>query len=222
MNHIFTKNIEALKLKNFELALILQTHVPTEIPQLIQKNNAYNILYKNELIHNGENPLAESQEIFDKSENSPISIHVIYGLGLGYLFQIASLKSQGNVILYEPDLNILWTAFSVVDFTKDILKQNVFVCSKFEELTSVLYQNSGVKNSPVLLSLPSVRIFDANGFNNFVKKVQDMVGAFSLDLKFTQQKFYPSLKMLIKNIPNLLKETPLSRIKDFYKEKLLL
>lgn len=219
MNNIFFKNLNALNSKNPALAQKLQTFVPTELPKLTQNNNAYNIEYKSKLIHNPQNPLGEAIEIFKNCENTPVSIHLIYGMGLGYLFQVASLNSQGTVILYEPDLNILWFAFTLVDFSNDISKPNVYVTDEFEKMTMDIYQKSGMKNSPVLLSLPTQREFDPKDFNNFVSKLQNIIGSFALDLKYTQNRFYSSLKMLITNIPKLLNETPLIKLKDQYKGK---
>ena len=51
MNNIFAKNIEALKLKNPDLAQSLLTYVITDAPQLTAENNIYNLLYKNKLIN---------------------------------------------------------------------------------------------------------------------------------------------------------------------------
>lgn len=219
MNNIFIKNLQALSQKNIELAKKLQAYIPLEVPNVVKENNAYNLLYKNKLIHNPQNPLAEANEIFDLAENKPDSIHLIYGLGLGYLFQLASMKSKGSVILYEPDLNIIWISFTLVDFSNDILKRNVYITSTIEELSKAIHQNSGTDNSPVLLSLPTQREFDVEGFDLFVKKIQDIIGMFYLDLKYTKQKFYPSLKLMIKNFKNLVKDTPLAYYKDFYKGK---
>ena len=118
MNNIFEKNINALKIKNTKLADKLLKHILTDVPQLVQENNAYNFVYKGKYLHNVQSPLGEAAEIFSMAENTPVAIHLIYGLGLGYLFQVASAKSQGTVILYEPssftvklyevELSILW------------------------------------------------------------------------------------------------------------------
>ncbi len=219
MNNIFIKNLEALAKKNFDLANKLQTFFPLEIPQLVQENNTYNLLYKDKLIHNKQNPLAEAQEIFSFAENTPVAIHLIYGLGLGYLFQIACNYSKGTVILYEPDLNILWTAFTLVDFSKDILKENVYICNTFDSTAEAIHQKSGTKNSPQLLSVPSQREYDKKGFDSLVNQLQGLVGSFSLDLKYTKQNFYPNLKTLMINLPALLKEIPLAKFKDAYLNK---
>ena len=134
MSKIFDNNISALRIKNPNLASKLEKHILTDVPQLVQENGAYNLVYKGKHIHNRQNPLAEANEIFSMCGNVPVSIHVVYGLGLGYLFQLTSQKSVGTVILYEPDLNILRIVFELVDFSADILKKNIYVADNFDEL----------------------------------------------------------------------------------------
>lgn len=219
MNNIFVKNLTALTNKNPELVAKLQAYIPSEIPKLVQENGMYNIFYKDRLIHNPVNPLAEANQIFQMAENIPVSIHIVFGVGLGYLFQVTSLNSKGTVILYEPDFNLLWLAFTLVDFSNDILKDNVFVVSELNEVDDIIYKKSGIENSPQMLSLPSQRMFDAQGFDNVVKFIQDKIGSYALDLKYTQTKFYSDLVMLVQNIPNLTNEIPLVKLKDFYKGK---
>lgn len=216
MNNIFQKNISALAVKNQKLALMLQAYIPTEVPELVN-TNGYNLLYRGKYIHSQENPLGEAQEIFSYAKNEPVSIHLVYGLGLGYLFQVTSLNSKGAVILYEPDLNILKIVLTLVDFSADFLKPDVYVCTNYDEVSYAIHKKSGMENLPEMLTLPSA--METEGFENLVKRLKDTIGAYSLDLKYTKEKFYPSLKMLIKNIPNLFEETPLARFKDIYKGK---
>ena len=219
MNNIFQKNIIALSQKNPSLAQKLQVYIPTEVPQVVQENNSYNLTYKGKYIHNRISPLAEAKGIFSMATNEPVAIHLIYGLGLGYLFQVASLNSLGTVILLEPDLNILWLAFSLVDFSNDIMKPNVFITDNFNDASDAIYKKSGMTNTPQMLSIPSTREFDREGFDKLVKALQEAVGSYALDLKYSKEKFYPSLKMLIQNVPNLYNEKPLARFKDIFKGK---
>lgn len=216
MNNIFQKNISVLAVKNQKLALMLQAYVPTEVPELVN-TNGYNLVYRGKYIHSQSNPLGEAQEIFSYAKNEPVSIHLVYGLGLGYLFQVTSLNSKGAVILYEPDLNILKIVLTLVDFSADFLKPDVYVCTNYDEVSYAIHKKSGMENLPEMLTLPSA--METEEFENLVKRLKDTIGAYSLDLKYTKEKFYPSLKMLIKNIPNLFEETPLARFKDVYKGK---
>ena len=218
-SNVYARNINALAQKDFELAKKLTDFVMTEQPQLVQENGFYNFIYKNTHLHNPQNPLMEAKEIFAQAENTPVAIHLIYGIGLGYLFQVASAESKGTVILYEPDLNVLKTAFMLVDFSADILKKNVFIAENLDKASEYIYQKSNMKNTPLLLSLPAARALDEDGFNTLVGSLQTLVGRFSLDLNYTKERFYRQLRLLIRNIPNLVNETPLIKIKDGYKGK---
>ena len=219
MNNIFQKNIIALKIKNPILAEKLQNFIPTDVPRLVQENNTYNLIYKNKYIHNQTSPLDEAKQIFSMSTNEPVSIHLVYGIGLGYLFQITSINSLGTVILYEPDLNFLWLSFSLVDFSNDILKQNVFITDNINDASEAIYKKSGTLNTFQILSLPSIIEIKSEDFTKDIKTFQNIVGTYALDLKYTKENFYPSLKMLIKNIPNLYNEKPLAKFKNIFKEK---
>ena len=216
---IFENNLQALALKNRELAIKLQTYIPKSVPELVRENNFYNLKYKDTYLHNRENPLLEAQSIFAGTTNEPVSIHFIYGIGLGYLFQVASLNSKGTVILYEPDLDLLKTVFNLVDFSKDLVKPNVFLTDDFNKASEAVYKKSGVKNFPFMISLPSQSRMNPEEFESVVRKLKSNVGSYFLDLKYTKEKFYPNLVMLLYNIPNLMKEIPLLRVKDSYKGK---
>lgn len=214
MNNIFQKNINALAQKNETLARELLTHIPTDVPELKQENGAYNLFYKNQYLHNPINPLREAQEIFAMAENSPVAIHLVYGLGLGYLFQVASLNSQGAVILYEPDLNIMKITFTLVDFSNDILKKNVYITNNLEQVNEYIYQKSNTKNSPLLLSTISYRELNRENFASLVNELQQMIGRFGLDLKYTKERFWGLTRNLIKNLPNLVHETPIAEFQN--------
>ena len=196
-NNVFENNINALKARGFSVAEKLLKHVLSDVPELVKENNFYNFKYKGKYLHNAINPLGEAIEIFSMCENTPVTIHLIYGLGLGYLFQVAAAKSQGTVILYEPDLNILRTALSVVNFTSDIIKNNVFITNDFTEACEFIYQKSNMKNTPLLLSTTAYREMNEEQFNNMVSELQQTVGRFSLDLRYTQEKFYPLILKII-------------------------
>ena len=219
MNNVFEKNINALKTRGFSVGDRLLKYVLSDVPELVKENNFYNFKYKGKYLHNPINPLGEAVEIFSMCENTPVAIHLIYGIGLGYLFQIASAKSQGTVILYEPDLNVLRTAFSVVDFSNDIMKNNIYVSDNFSEACEFIYKKSNMKNTPLLLSTTAYRELNEAQFNDMVTNLQQEVGRFSLDLKYTQERFYPLILSTINNIPKLLNEIPIMEFKDRYKGK---
>ena len=217
--NILEKNINALNQKNPKLAAKILASIPDSIPELVKENGMYNFKYKGVLLHNPLNPLAEAKEIFSMAENNPVTIHFVYGLGLGYLFQVASANSQGTVILWEPDLNILKTSFSLVDFSNDIMKNNVYITDDIEQAEEYIYEKSNTKNVPLLLSTTEYQDMNPQRFNDIVTELQRMVGSYGMDLKYTKEKFYPLLKRMIENIPKIVEEIPFIELKNRYKDQ---
>ena len=91
MNKLFEKNIGLLK--DSSLRENLEKYNCEEQPILTQ-TTGYNLQYKGLDLHNTANPLQESKNTFANLKNNENAIHLIYGLGLGYLFQIASSLSK--------------------------------------------------------------------------------------------------------------------------------
>lgn len=216
---IFSRNIEALSERFPELAKKIITYVPNNMPELTKENEFYNLKYQGVFLHNPINPLGEAMEIFSQIPNTPVTIHLVYGVGLGYLFQYSAQNSKGSVILYEPELSILRIAFSLVDFSNEIRNKEVFITDSKSDVIEFLHIKSGVKNSPYMLSTTNYREMNKTSFDNLVEELQRVVGSNILDLKYTKEKMYPLLKSVFSNIPNLIKEPPLISIKDVYRGK---
>ena len=139
MNKVFEKNINALKDASLKEKLLNYEY---EEKPLLATTNGYNIQYKGRYIHSEENPLLESQNIINTSKDAVNNIHVIYGLGLGYLFQLAVRNSKDAVLLYEPNLDILHNSFTLVDFTGELSRNNVYLFTDFEKLLDFISNNT--------------------------------------------------------------------------------
>ena len=87
MNKVFERNINSLKNESIKNLLLNHTY---KTQPLLTSTNGYNVQYEGIYLHSEQNPIAESKTIFQSAGNSKNSIHLIYGLGLGYLFQFAS------------------------------------------------------------------------------------------------------------------------------------
>ena len=104
VNKVFERNISVLKDNQLREKLINYEYITKPI---LTTTNGYNVQYNGIYLHSEENPLAESQQICQNSLNENKSIHIIYGLGLGYLLQLMAKYSNSTIILYEPNLDIL-------------------------------------------------------------------------------------------------------------------
>ncbi|QCT94010.1 motility associated factor glycosyltransferase family protein [Caminibacter mediatlanticus TB-2] len=130
MSKIFQKNISALMEKDKNLALKLLTINPTnfEVVQQGEDNINLNIIDKKKAYPIYEtSPLKEIEEKekkFKKYSRYPVLF--LYGIGNGIftklLFANPSLK---KVVVFEPNLEILYIAFHIVDFSNEILNEKI-------------------------------------------------------------------------------------------------
>ena len=89
--------------------------------------------------NNPADPNAEVGNLFmELPHNEPDNFYIIAGIEIGYLFDCFVANSKGYVIVYEPWLDSLRVAFELVDFSRSLRKETVFVISNLEELDAVL------------------------------------------------------------------------------------
>lgn len=216
MNKLLEKNISVLK--DLSLKSVFENYSYIQQPILTQ-TNGYNVSYNGINLHNENSPLQEAKNIFSALKNDENSIHVIYGLGLGYMLQIASLASKGTVLLYEPNLDILYNAFSLIDFSADLVKDNVYIFTDFDKLQNFLSEISTNNSHVEIASLPTYRELYKDIFSNQIKKLELVFGSVILDYSYAKKKLYPVTRNMIRNIPELLKEIPINKLENHFKGK---
>ena len=135
MNKVFERNISAIKNTELQEKLINYEYITRPI---LATTNGYNVQYNGIYLHNEDNPLAESQQICQNSLKEDKNIHIIYGLGLGYLFQLIAKHSDSIIILYEPNLDILYNSFTLVDLSQELSRDNIYIFDNLDDLLHTL------------------------------------------------------------------------------------
>ncbi len=212
---ILGKNLNALKSKYLK-DIILNHNITAKIE--VKNTNGYNLAYNGILFHNAASPLGEAKAIYETMDTSLNSINIIYGIGLGYLFQYTAINSKGIVILYETNLDILKTAFTFVDFSNELVKNNVFVTTDKESLNEILRNNMGYDNFPAVSCLPSYKKIFEDDIAKEQKELAVLIGGITLDCNYTKNKYYPVTTSILKNIPYIANQIPLCNIRDCYKD----
>lgn len=123
----YKKNIDAFKARFPELfALQEQILLPSgKAPPLpnnitLQKarNGSWTALYAGTLLHSSYNPEREAEKLVCSADSKQFSAGVFMGAGLGYAPVFFSQKfPQKTLIIIEPDINRLISAFYVTDWT---------------------------------------------------------------------------------------------------------
>lgn len=178
-----------------------------------------NLNYNGVFLHNLIGAEIEAENVFSKVTNSPLMMHVIYGFGLGYLFQQFALKSKGIVLVYEPSIEILASTLEVADLSKELSKTNVYVFNDFEKLQSA-YEKLRIINSETTISfLPSYAKLFGENLKFFASEMQKVMGRSILNENYFKTKLRPAVKLVCENISYLLDESLLLSFKDIYKDK---
>lgn len=93
------------------------------------------LLYNGEVLDDQTDPVDKAEQLFyDLKNNDEDNIYVIFGLGLGYVFKKFVQACKGRVILFEPNIELLRLVFELVDFSRELQKENVFVVNNTKAL----------------------------------------------------------------------------------------
>jgi len=138
MNEILKKNLDLIAQYNEGLVNKILNHTNIEKPiQIVDsKSGDPNLLYDNDFVHDNADPVYEAIELHQKvaGNEKEKKVHIIYGLGLGYLLKRFAQNSDEKIITLEPNLDILRVALEVVDFSEELAKSNIKIASDEEEL----------------------------------------------------------------------------------------
>src|SRR5690349_10048675 len=105
----FEQNAQALlqaDQSHAPLVARLRETAPTDDYQIYETGDGYcTLFYRDVYLHSPESPLAEVGQVLS-NQCTPGSdrLHVILGLGMGYLLDEAFRASPGHLVVYEPDL----------------------------------------------------------------------------------------------------------------------
>lgn len=221
-NPIFDKNLECIgeynpdlkqKLLDIDCLYNIFELVETDLGEPNLKINGINI-------HLQSGAEEEAREAFENVKNTPRSRHIIFGLGLGYLFKEACEKSKGTVILYEPDLEVLRVTLERVDFSEELSKKNVLVTSDMEFLVALFNHNYVYRANSALVALFAHRtILYRREIEEIKHAIQTMMTSCEANYNLLISAGLLVIKNVLTNIPYLLNATPLYELKDVYKGK---
>ncbi len=115
---IFKNNIEVLKTTNPELAgFVVNTRKRDEIEILTTRNGLPSIKAANVTLHSLYNPLKEAESWVEhyRKKTEKASLICVLGFGLGYHIMELCKSTEADIVVFEPRLDILKTAFELMD-----------------------------------------------------------------------------------------------------------
>lgn len=159
------------------------------------ENGEYNLLINSVPVHSTKNAEQEAINIFSNvSHNSKNSLHIIYGLGLGYLYDAFAQKAKGNVIIFEHDIELLRQVLEIVDLTENFSKVQTFIVTSFAEYKTVFESLYRYKTKTSLSALDYHINNERTIYNTFIDEVERTFGMISHNYNFQVKSIYDFLK----------------------------
>lgn len=140
MADVLAKNLKfILEYNPLLCAKILNVSSFSKSIELAQNENGeHNLVIDGIPVHSVNGAENEAKHMADSlPHNNFGSIHVIYGMGLGYLCDSFVQNLKGNVIVFEPDIEVLRYVLEIVDFSDAFLSKRCFIVSDYAEYEKV-------------------------------------------------------------------------------------
>lgn len=221
-NPILDKNLECIACYNPQLKeKLLSLPYLTNAIDLIETDiKEPNLSYNGLPLHDQKGAEAEAKDLFERAEDELFCINVILGMGLGHLFKEFCEKTEGSVLLYEPNLEILRVTLELVDFSKELSQENVKVASDFHEMKTSFELLFRYKTEANFLFLKSYeQLHSEEEINKVLRQIQILKGICTEQFNLVRQKGIDFIHTVLNTLPETLDATPLYEFKDIYKGK---
>lgn len=220
-NPILDKNLECIEKYNPTLKekLLNLPYLTNKFDLIETELKEPNLTYNDLPLHNQEGAEKEAKELFERTLDNPNNTNIIFGIGLGHLFKEFCDNSPGQVVLYEPNLEILRVTLELVDFSKELSQENVKVSSDFSELKNIMNVVFRYKSEINFLFLNSYKHIYGIEINSIIKQIEIIKGTLTEQYNFLKHNGPEIISSVINNLARSLETTPLKEFKDIYKGK---
>lgn len=201
------KNLSAIKKYNPDLVTRILNHnqLDDNIEFCTSSSEDANIIYKNVLIHDKDDPIQEAYDLFHSlNYDKKTDIHLIFGLGLGYVLKRFCLSAKGKVLLFEPNLDILRLTLEAVDLSTELNKENVFIIDNIDDLRPYFEKLFFIKSDTTFTHLESYKITNTELYLKLLEDIPYLTGIYVSNYKNLMQKSHIWTTYGLLNMPAFL------------------
>lgn len=220
MTDILQKNCSFISKSNDSLAKKLNNIVSFNKDITLDTNlvGEYNLFVDGIPLHSITGAQEEAKSIAASiAHNDYGTIHVIYGLGLGYLADEFIQSLKGKVVVYEPDLEVLAFVLSAVDFSDNLKTERLFIVSDLKELQDILYKIYRYKSNATFSYLDYYKTHNA-GFDKFVEWLKKELVLIEHNFSFQVKNMYSFFNSTLKRLDKKFQLKKLTDYKDALKD----
>lgn len=180
----------------------------------------YNLVINGMAVHSLTGAVEEAKNILSAlPHNENGSIHLIYGMGLGYLPDEFINNAKGAVIVYEQDMEILHFVLSAVDFSQNFKTGRLYIASDLNELEEILYNIYKYKSKASLSFVDYYKTQYRHDFETFRVWLVRKIELIDHNYKLQMFKMFTFFESTIKSLDKKYNLPPLTEYKDAFKDK---
>ena len=222
---MFYKNLKALEKVNKPLAIRLskiRLEDAAKNISVIKNDNGEFLLTKgNNIIDDSPSPIKSSEKMYSEQIQRPLTRHdiiVIYGLGFGNLLDYVSEKSVSNIVLYEPDLEIIRFTMEYVDLTK-YFDGRLYLTNNLAECSNYIKNKYLIGDKIECLYIKNYLLYRPSEFSLLTKKIADDCHNKIIDINTISQMSKVWIENIFSKIRLNKNLIPLNLLKNCYKGK---
>lgn len=214
------KNAEQIAKYNKSLANKILSHVIEKDCYRLDytKCDDLNLYINEEPVHDEIDPIAQAKAIYDKSYQEG-HVNIIYGLGLGYLFNRFIKEVNDKILIYEPNIDILRITLGLFDFSEALANPKIrIIHDKFN-------LKAGVEAVNIKDDLFTVYFLPFHGYKyktemqDFINDLTSIHGLISVGFKELARQSKNWGMNTINNLSNISKNDELEALRDKFKDK---
>lgn len=207
LKSMFNQNILSLKKCNRDLAdklINLSFDKARESIDIVKSKSDDVIFIKNNMpLESADNPIEEAYynvQSSIKSSMGAFDFIIIFGSGIGYMLDYVFEKYKSKIILVEPDINVIRTAFEIVDYSKYIESGRLFLTCNFDDVYKYLMKKYIINDKVEIVALKSYLKLYQNEIKTFIDKIYETCSIKISDIntikKNSESWVYSSLKFI--------------------------
>lgn len=178
----------------------------------------YNLLIDKKPVHSITDAETETKEILENlPNNSNTSIHIIYGIGLGYLADAFIQNTKGTIIVYEPDLETLHFVLSAVDFSENFETKRLYIASNKEETDTAMLNLYKYKSKLTLSFLDYYKLYEKESLSDFQIFIQRKSEIYAHNYSFQVKNNFAFFQKTLQNLDKKYAYPLLTEQKDIFK-----
>lgn len=180
----------------------------------------YNLLIDGKPVHSITDINNESESLFEQLNiDKNLSVHFIYGSGLGYLADKYIEKAKGRVVVYEPDIEALRFVLSSVDFSENFKTGRLYFASSFEEFDNIINLLFRYKTNVTVSYLDYYKLYHKPEVEAFTDYVQNRVQLVDHNFTFQITNCFSFFSRTLQNASKKFLLPMLTDYKDAFKGK---